>query len=426
MKLSYLSLAAALAIGSTAVLLPDTAEAQRINEQQRQQAQQGRQQARGQGQVAQLTPAENAAIAPVLQAVQAQDWATARVGLAAAQAAAQSPYARYVVGQLMFEIGRGANDQQLQAQAVDAMLASGGAPENQIRPLINNQVAFALRASNWTAAEAALTRLVELDPNDTERLSQLAQVKVQLNKRPEALALYQRLLQQGEASGQRASEQVYRQTLALAYEANMMPQAVELSQRLIAAYPTPDNLRTGVLIYRQAEQADGVLNLDIRRFMRAAGLLREGGEYVELADALRRGGLPGEVKAVLDEGMQRGAVSAGDADARQLMAWANENIGQDRGALAGLRTQALAGSSGRAARTTADALFGYGQYAEAAELYRAALQKGGEDADLVNIRLGAALALAGRRQEAETALRAVSGNRRGLANFWLGWLASRA
>ena len=43
--------------------------------------------------------------------------------------------------------------------------------------------------------------------------------------------------------------------------------------------------------------------------------------------------------------------------------------------------------------------------------------------NLVNSRLGAALALAGRRPEAEAALRAVTGPRADLAGFWLTWLA---
>ncbi len=85
----------------------------------------------------------------------------------------------------------------------------------------------------------------------------------------------------------------------------------------------------------------------------------------------------------------------------------------------------MAAPTGQMARTTADAFYGYGHYAEAADLYRAALQKGGEDANLVNTRLGASLALAGRRAEAEAAFHAVTGTRATLAQFWLLWLASR-
>jgi hypothetical protein len=73
----------------------------------------------------------------------------------------------------------------------------------------------------------------------------------------------------------------------------------------------------------------------------------------------------------------------------------------------------------------ADSLYGYGQYAEAAELYRAALQKGGVDANLANTRLGEALALAGQRAQAEAAFHAVTGPRAELAQYWLLWLSSR-
>ena len=89
-----------------------------------------------------------------------------------------------------------------------------------------------------------------------------------------------------------------------------------------------------------------------------------------------------------------------------------------------LRTRAAAGT-GAQARAAADAFFAFGQYADAATLYQAALQKGGEDPNLVNSRLGAALALAGRRPEAEAALHAVTGPRADLAGFWLVWLAHR-
>ena len=60
-------------------------------------------------------------------------------------------------------------------------------------------------------------------------------------------------------------------------------------------------------------------------------------------------------------------------------------IAEDRASLAGAAHAGAGRRQRPRARTQpADAYFGYGQYAEAAELYRAALQKGGEDANLVN------------------------------------------
>jgi hypothetical protein len=54
-----------------------------------------------------------------------------------------------------------------------------------------------------------------------------------------------------------------------------------------------------------------------------------------------------------------------------------------------------------------------------------AATKTGEDRNLLNLRLGASLAMAGQRAEAETALRAVSGESSDLAKLWLAWLARR-
>ena len=69
-----------------------------------------------------------------------------------------------------------------------------------------------------------------------------------------------------------------------------------------------------------------------------------------------------------------------------------------------------------------------GKMGEAVKLYTEfgypALQKGGQDVNLVNTRLGAALALAGQRAEAEAAFRLVTGPRAELAQLWLFWLSS--
>jgi tetratricopeptide (TPR) repeat protein len=128
---------------------------------------------------------------------------------------------------------------------------------------------------------------------------------------------------------------------------------------------------------------------------------------------------------VLEEGVGRGTLQAGTPWVRELSALVNGRVAEDRGAIAGLRTQAMAAANGTAARSLGDVYYGYGQYGDAAALYRTALQKGGEDSNLVNIRLGAALALAGQRAEAEAAFRAVTGPRAELAQFWLLWLSTR-
>lgn len=101
-------------------------------------------------------------------------------------------------------------------------------------------------------------------------------------------------------------------------------------------------------------------------------------------------------------------------------------IAEDRAALPGLDARARSGGNGQLALRLAEGYFGHGDYAKAAEFYRLAVQKGGIDANLANTRLGIALALAGQRAEAETALKAVTGPRQEIASYWLLWLNKRA
>jgi predicted Zn-dependent protease len=91
-----------------------------------------------------------------------------------------------------------------------------------------------------------------------------------------------------------------------------------------------------------------------------------------------------------------------------------------------LAIEAKAGSTARLAVRTGDAYYGYGEYAKAAELYRAALSKSGADANLINLHLGMALARAGDKAGATAALNAVTGPRSELAKYWLVYVGTHA
>ena len=365
-------------------------------------------------------------IQPINQAVQAQNWEAATAALPAAQAGVQSAYGKFVIGQLQLQIGRGTNNQQLQMQAVDAMLASNGAPESALPALLGARASFAVQASDWPTAERLLTQLTEGPSPNADRLRQLAEVKIRLNKNAEALAIYQRLLQLSEAGGQPATEENIKRTLEIATVLRSRTETVPLMQRLLRAYPTQANWTESLVRLRALMPDEVQLMLDVRRLMRTAGAFSREGDYLEFAGHLTRAGQPSEVKSLLEEGISRGLVNANSAEARQMMATSNTRIAEDRPTLPGLQARGTAAATANAARIAGDTLYAYGQYADAAAVYRAALQKSGADADLLNIRLGAALVAANQPAEAQAAFRAVTaGPRADLAAFWLLWLERR-
>ena len=373
-----------------------------------------------------LSKQERQALRPLQQAVAAQNWSAAAAALPAAQAAARSADARYLVAALQLRAALGTQNQQAQAQAIDAIVASGGAPQTELVQIYRNQAALALNAGAREKAEAAAARWVELSPNDPEAVVTLAEVKASLVKNAEAAALFDRAIAMRRAAGQPVPESWYKRGLRLAYDTKLAPQAFKLNRDLLAAYPSAENWRDALLIYRDVGALDPVTNIDAMRLMRAAKALHGERDWYEVANTLNTAGMSGEAKAVLDEAIAAKMIDPTKATFKELVAAASRKATQDRAKLAGLDKAANAAATGTAALAAADAYFGVGDYAKAATLYRLAMQKGSVDPGLAGTRLGMALALAGQRAEAEAAFQSVTGPRAELASLWMLWLAQRA
>lgn len=373
-----------------------------------------------------LSKEEVAALRPVEVAITAKDWAAAQAALPAAQAAATSPDGRFYVGQFYVTIGAATNNMQLQSQGIDLMLASGGGDPTKLAPLNRAQGAMAMQNRDFAKAEAAYTRWAQLAPNDQEAQIALAELKFRQKKPQEALPLFERLIAARRSAGGQVPENWYLYALQSAVDAKMAPQAQALSRTVLSAYPTPKNWRNALLIYRQNATLAPDATLDLFRLMRATKTMTQGDEYLALADTLARGRYYAEAQATLNEAIAAGKLSRSNGDVARILQEVSGRISEDRAALAGLEGRARAGANGELALRLADAYYGHGDYAKAADLYRTALQKGSVDANLVNTRLGMALGLAGRKAEAEAAFKAVTGPRAGLAEYWMLWLNGRA
>ncbi|MGQ0659835.1 hypothetical protein [Sphingosinicella sp.] len=381
-----------------------------------------------------LSREERAAVTALRAAAAGPDRAAQDSALAAARSATRGVDARYAVASLAYQIARARGDVRGMNTAADEMLATNLPQGAELAALLASQASRAYSANDLRRADAILARMVEAQPNNPAVLADHGQFKARLGDRPAAVALFQRALAAQRALGQPAPESWHQRALAIAVDGRLAAQSATLGRELVVNYPNPANWRDALLALRVGEPprpagtaiappADPALDLDIRRLARAAEALAGERDYLEFAQALSRTS-PGEAKAVLDEGVSRGALDANEAIVRQQFTAVTARAAQERAGLAASRARALAGDAA-AMVAAGDAHFGNGQYLPAAELYRSALQRGAVDPALVNTRLGAALALGGQRVEAETVLRAVTGPRTGLASYWLAWIARR-
>ncbi len=162
------------------------------------------------------------------------------------------------------------------------------------------------------------------------------------------------------------------------------------------------------------------------RLAQATGALAGENDYFRFANTLVTKGFPGEAKAVLDQGFTAKAIDKSRATFSQIYSLASARSQGDRASLAASATAAKAAADAKKAMVTAEAYYGYGDYAQAADLFRAALGKPGVDKDLANLRLGMSLARAGDKAGATAALNAAGGEQSEIAKLWLTYLTLQA
>jgi tetratricopeptide (TPR) repeat protein len=371
----------------------------------------------------QMTPEVQKLLVEAQAAQEKKDYATLQAKITAAEALAKTEDDHFQLGILTFNLGNGTNNPKLQAQGADEAIASNRATPEQLKQLLNVQGVAAYNAGDLAKAEAAFARLVQLDPNDGDSTITLAQIKQRNHKPAEAITLINQAIAAKKASGQPVPQEWYQRALGAAYEAKL-PGAVDMAVSLVSNFPTADNWRDALTVYRDTYKLDPVASLDVMRLIRAAHALKGERDYYEYASTALGKGLPGEAKAVMDEGSQAGAITV--ANFKDMQSLSGTKISMDKASLPGLEKQARSAKDGKLAANTGDAYLGYKEYAQAAGLYRDALQKGGVDVPTVATHLGIALALSGDKAGAQQAFAQVTGPRAMLAKFWTIWLGQKA
>jgi hypothetical protein len=373
-----------------------------------------------------FTKQEYTALQAAEAALNTRNYQGAASALSSAQSVARGADARYYLATLQLRLARETNNAAMQASAIEALIATGRVPQSDLGPLYAAQGAIAANAGGpgRERAEAALTRALEAAPSADTAIS-LARVKLDLRKNAEAVALVERAVQLRKASGQPVPEAWYRRGANLATMSNLGPQGLKFTRELVAAYPTPENWRDAILTYRDVAKPDQAGQLDAARLMRLSKGLSGERDYLEAAQTFEAANLPGESRSVLEEGVAGKMVDPTKATFKEAIAASAKRAAAEKARLSGLQTSAMAAATGAPALQAGDMFLSAANYTAAIDLFRAAVQKGGVDTNVANTRLGIALALAGRKAEADAAFRSVSGPRADLAGLWLAWLGQR-
>jgi hypothetical protein len=332
--------------------------------------------------------------------------------IVAANAAAKNGDDRYIIGILQLKAAAQAKDNAGIAAGIEAILASGSTTQDEKFPLYLNLAQTYSSMNQDARAAQAYNQALQLNPASVDATAGLAEAKVSAGQAAEGLALLEKGIALQSAGGGHAPEKWYTRALQIAYKAKL-PQAMEISREWIAAYPTSEAWTNALAVYQNLQQLDDAQTLDLLRLKRATGSLAPA-DYFTYGDVAVRQGYSGEAAAVLDEGFAANKIKRSDPSFSQLYSLAS---GKSKGDKASLAAAPSASAAASQLTGTGDAWFGYGDYAKAADFYRAALAKGG-DSNRNNLHLGMALARQGDKAGAAAALAKVTGPAAELAKFW--------
>jgi tetratricopeptide (TPR) repeat protein len=370
-----------------------------------------------------LSKPVNAALAEAQKLQGAGDHPGALAKVAEAEAFPNpTPDDVYMINAIKLNTAITTKNDTLVEEALTKMLASGKVSAADRPKFLSNLGQLAYRRKDFNTATKAYEELAALNPNDSEQLVALAELYYAQKVSGKAVDTINKAIAVRKASGTLAPEGWYRRVLGIAFDSKIAGAVEPATLALLSAYPTPVNWRDAVLIARDNyPKMDEQTDLDFLRLQAATGSLNGERDYVEYADTALGRGLPGEAEHAIKEGIAKNMVTSSKPVIVDLLRAASGKTAADRASLPGLEKDAK--TSPKLALGTADAYYGYGEYAKAATLYKMAVGGTGIDPAVVNLRLGAALARSGDKAGAAEALRQVKGGaREDLARYWLAFV----
>jgi len=353
---------------------------------------------------------------------EAPNYESARGQLDAVFAAIETPDDRMAAGNLALIVGQNLSDDTLRRRGIEMMLDSGMVPVEQLGQFHWYHANFAYNDGDYaiarTAVQSALANgYVDSDSepsNDPEFLTHQSYVA---EGNPVAgVAYIMGVAQERMAAGETVPERWLLRALQDSLDNDLTQQATDMSALVAQVFPTEQNWTNAVQIANVYYELEPSERVDLYRLMQATDTLTTRGELFGFADDLDPRIMGNEVLSVLQYGIEKDIIDAGDSYYSELTGVATPRAATDRNSVS---TYIADGENGDAldALTTGDVLYSLADYAQAQRFYALALERGG-DSNTANMRMGIAHVMQGNYTAAKDRFAQVTGNRAPTANLW--------
>lgn len=310
------------------------------------------------------------------------------------------------------------------APVFERMLTSGFLPADQIDDRTKTVAQLYFQVKEYRKAAEWSKKWLDKHPGNEEMTVLLGQAYYLLNDYKNAASTMMTAANNAERAGQTPKENWLQIVMSSQFKLENKDGIAEALKKMVRYYPKEEYWDNLLDIYRRKDSSDRI-TLGYFRLMHDVGVLKDKGDYVEMAQLAMDAGVPGEAQQVVEKGVENGTLKSAEKTEQgrydRLLAGAKKQATSDQASLAQLAKEAEKSAQGQADVALGQAYLSYGKYDEAIGALQRGIKKGGvTDMDEAQISLGIAYMKKGQKDQARQAFKAVKGQSKwaSLAELW--------
>jgi len=322
----------------------------------------------------------------------------------------KSDYEAYMVNEILGSIYLQARQYSNAASTLEKSLSLGqlSAEDTVARTKLLAQIFY--QEKNYGKAVEYGQSYINEAGEDQDILVIISQSQYLSKQYTAAVGTTQRLIRSGQRSGG-VNESWFQLLMSSQFELGNEDGVKDALELLIRYHPQPRYWRDYLqLVEKGLRGGTTKTALDVLRFRLSVGAMRDAKDYTDMAELALQEGLPGDAKRALEKGKAEGVIGSGPQAGRhdRLMTMATERAAEDSASLSAGESEAAAMATGDADVRFGEAYWTYGQYDAAIAAIQRGIDKGVENMNDAQLRLGLAYLGAGDKANATAAFKKIA------------------
>jgi predicted Zn-dependent protease len=330
----------------------------------------------------------------------------------------KTPNEIYLIERTRAAAAAAAGDNDAAAKAFEALLASGKLSATERSQFSEGLVGIYMRGGDLSKANATIEKLLK-EKDDPKLRAYLMQNYYKQGN----VAALEGELRSAEKRGTLSEDQLG-MLANVQLKKNDKAGYVNTIEKLAANYPKERYWQDLLNRVQGKPGFSSRLSVDVYRLKLANGLMKKPSEYMEMAQLVLQAKAPAEAVKIIDKGYKAGALGTGPDAARhqRLKDLAEKTLAEQNKSAATDEAEFTKQKDGDALVALGYGLVQAGQADKGLKMMESAIKGGNvKNVDEAKLRLGEAYAVAGKKQQAISTLKTVSGNSGAadLSRYWL-------